>query len=38
MRWARHVALVDEMRNVYSILVGKLKGTDYLEDLGTVGG
>jgi hypothetical protein len=37
MRWARHVARREEMRNVHKILVESLKGRDYSEDLG-VGG
>jgi len=31
MRWAGHVALVGEMRNLYKILVGKPEGKRSLE-------
>jgi hypothetical protein len=37
MRWAGHVALMVEMRNVYNIFVGKLVGKDHSEDLGMHG-
>jgi len=37
MRWAGHVARMGEMRNAYSILVGKSEGRDHLEDLGVDG-
>jgi hypothetical protein len=37
MRWARNVSRMGEMRNVYNILVGNLKGRDHLEDLGVDG-
>jgi hypothetical protein len=30
MRWARHIAHMGEMRNAYSILVGKRDGTRVL--------
>jgi len=33
MRWAKHVARMIEMRNVYKNLVGKLK-RDHFEELG----
>jgi hypothetical protein len=37
MRWAGHVASVGKMRNMYSILVGSLKGRDHSEDIGVDG-
>jgi hypothetical protein len=33
MRWMGHAACVGEMRNAYTILVGKPEGRDYLEEL-----
>jgi hypothetical protein len=33
MRWKGHVAWTGDMRNVYNILVGKLKETDHSENL-----
>jgi hypothetical protein len=33
MRWARHVARRKEIRNVYKVWSGDLKGRDSLEDL-----
>jgi hypothetical protein len=33
MKWVGHVAHMQERRNAFRILVGKLKGTDHLEDL-----
>jgi len=32
MRWAEYVACMEEMGNVYRILVGNLKGRDHLVD------
>jgi hypothetical protein len=32
MRWAGHVASVEEIRNAYKISVEKLKGRNHLED------
>jgi hypothetical protein len=37
MRWARHVARMGEVRNVYTILNGNLKGKDHSEDLSVDG-
>jgi hypothetical protein len=37
IRWARYVALTEEVKNVYSFLVGNLEGRDLLEDLGADG-
>lgn len=37
VRWVEHVAHMGEKINVYRVLVGKLEGKNYLEDLG-VGG
>jgi hypothetical protein len=37
MRWAGHVARMEEVRGVYKVLVGRPKGRDHWEDLG-VGG
>jgi hypothetical protein len=34
MRWAGYVALMEEMRNEYKILVENLKGRDFSEELG----
>jgi hypothetical protein len=34
MRWAGHVACIDEMRNFYNILVGKTERKRPLEGLG----
>jgi hypothetical protein len=34
MRWAGHVARVEEVRVAYNILVGKPEGRRPLEDLG----
>jgi hypothetical protein len=34
MRWMGHVACMREMRNVYTILVGKPEEKNHLEDLG----
>jgi hypothetical protein len=31
--WSRHVTHVGEKRNFYWVLVGVMKGIDYLEDL-----
>jgi hypothetical protein len=36
-RWAGHVARIEERRGAYKILVGKLEGNSYLEDLGVNG-
>jgi hypothetical protein len=36
-RWVARVARMGEMRNAYSILVGKSEGRDHLEDLGVDG-
>jgi hypothetical protein len=33
MRWAGHVARMGQMRNAYSILVGKPDGKNHLENL-----
>jgi hypothetical protein len=30
MRWVSHIAYMEETRNAYNILVGKLKGINYL--------
>jgi hypothetical protein len=32
MRWVRHTVCIGQMRQVYKILVGKPKRTDYSED------
>jgi hypothetical protein len=32
MRWARHMAHMDEGRNVYRVLVGKPEGKNHLKD------
>jgi hypothetical protein len=37
IRLARHVAHMGEMRNVTKFWLGKLKGLDYMEDLGIEG-
>jgi hypothetical protein len=37
IRWIGHAAHMGEMRNVYSILVGKLERRDHSEDLGIDG-
>jgi hypothetical protein len=37
MRWAGHVAIVGEGRNVYRVLVGKPEGKDHLKDQGVEG-
>jgi hypothetical protein len=37
MRWAEHIVRIEEMRNLYNILVGKKKGRDYLGDTGLSG-
>jgi hypothetical protein len=37
MKWVGHVALTEEMRNTYKILVGIVKGRDHVEDLGVDG-
>jgi hypothetical protein len=37
IRWAKHVALVEKMRNAHKIIVGNLKGRSYSEDLGVDG-
>jgi hypothetical protein len=37
MRWSGHVVCMLDLRNVYRILVGKLKGRNCLEDLGVDG-
>jgi hypothetical protein len=34
MRWAGNVVCMEEMRNAFKFLVGKLKGGNHLEDLG----
>jgi hypothetical protein len=36
MRWARHVALMGEIKNAYKILVGNLKRRDRSENRGVV--
>jgi hypothetical protein len=37
MRWARHAACMGEMKNIYKILVGNLKGRNLSEYLGVDG-
>jgi hypothetical protein len=37
MKWAEHVARMDEMRNAYKILVRKPEGRDHLENTGVDG-
>jgi hypothetical protein len=37
MRWAGHVARVDERRDLYWVLVGNLRERDHLEDPGLDG-
>jgi hypothetical protein len=37
MRWAGHVARMEEGRNVYRVLVGKPEGKDHLKDQGVDG-
>jgi hypothetical protein len=37
MRWGRHVARMEQMRNVYNILTGNLIGRYNSEDLGVDG-
>jgi hypothetical protein len=32
VKWAGHVALMEEIRNPYTVLVGKLEGRDLLKD------
>jgi len=34
IRWAGHVACMEERRGVYRVLVGKPEGKNHLEDLG----
>jgi hypothetical protein len=34
LKWAKRVARMNEKRNVWNVLVGKLKERDHLEDLG----
>jgi hypothetical protein len=34
MRWARHIALMGEVRNAYKILVRKPEKRNHLEGLG----
>jgi hypothetical protein len=34
MRWAAHVARMEEGRNAYRVLVGKSEGRDHLKDQG----
>jgi len=33
LRWAGHVVNMEEMRNIYKILIGKPEGKNHLEDL-----
>jgi hypothetical protein len=37
LRWAGHVARMEELRGAYNILVGSLRGGDHWEDLGVDG-
>jgi hypothetical protein len=37
LKWARHIACMEEMGNAYSILVGKPEGKRHLQDLGIDG-
>jgi hypothetical protein len=37
MRWVGHVARIGEIRYVYNILSGNLKGRDRADDLGVDG-
>jgi hypothetical protein len=37
MRWARHVAHMGKMKNMYKVLVVRPEGRDHLEDLGVDG-
>jgi hypothetical protein len=37
MRWAGHIACIEEMGNAYKMLVSNLMESDYLEDLGIAG-
>ena len=37
MRWVGHVARMGEKRGIHSVLVGKLKGRNHLEDPGIDG-
>jgi hypothetical protein len=37
MRWVWHVARMEEGRNLYRVLVGKLEGKDHLEAQGVDG-
>jgi hypothetical protein len=37
MIWVRHVVCMGEMRNVYTILIGKPEGRTQLKDLGIDG-
>jgi hypothetical protein len=37
MRWAGHVACMGEVRNLYSMSVGKSEGRNHSEDLGVDG-
>jgi hypothetical protein len=34
MRWAEHVACLEETGNAYKVLIRKPEGRDHLEDLG----
>jgi hypothetical protein len=34
MRWAEHVACIEEIKGMYRVLVRKLRKRDQLEDLG----
>jgi hypothetical protein len=34
IRWAEHVACMEERRGAYRVLVGKPEGQNHLEDLG----
>jgi hypothetical protein len=38
MRWVEHAAHMRAMRNAYTVLVGRLKRRDLLEDVGIDGG
>jgi hypothetical protein len=38
MRWAGHVALMGEVRNMYRVLVGKPDGKNHWEEQGVDGG
>jgi hypothetical protein len=37
MRWAGHIARMEDIRNAYNILVGKSEGKNHSEDLGIDG-